>query len=151
MTRMPTPGGVCSQHATAGQSSTQTCSDLIYTELFLQSSVRMHTTSVVQANIKRTIGGVENIYKFPARASDALALLGEIDKDHTAILEVFHDLSVLLSTLSVAEEHIQQLRVQASIARVRFSSSIPSHTHACGIQQHIIAICYMMQLGITTS
>ena len=72
----------------------------------------------MQANIKRTIGGVENIYKFPARATDALALLDEIDNDHTALLEVFHDLSVLLSTLSVAEEHIQQLRVQASIARV---------------------------------
>lgn len=73
----------------------------------------------MQANIKRTIGGVENIYKFPARATDALALLDEIDHDHTALLEVFQDLSVLLSTLSVAEEHIQSLRVQASIARVR--------------------------------
>ena len=31
----------------------------------------------MQANIKRTIGGVENIYKFPARASDALAMLQE--------------------------------------------------------------------------
>lgn len=78
----------------------------------------LNNTSTVQANIKRTIGGVENIYKFPARATDALALLDEIDNDHTALLEVFHDLSVLLSTLSVAEEHIQQLRVQASIARV---------------------------------
>lgn len=83
----------------------------------------------MQANIKRTIGGVENIYKFPARATDALALLAEIDNDHTALLEVFHDLSVLLSTLSVAEEHVQQLRVQASIARVcyMFCSILDSH------------------------
>lgn len=73
---------------------------------------------MLQANIKRTIGGVENIYKFPARATEALALLKEIDSDHSALLDVFHDLSVLLSTLSVAEGHIQQLRVQASIARV---------------------------------
>lgn len=73
----------------------------------------------LQANIKRTIGGVENIYKFPARASDAMALLQEVDTDHAALLDVFHDLSSLLSTLSVAEDLLSDLRRQATLARAR--------------------------------
>jgi len=76
----------------------------------------------MQANIKRTIGGVENIYKFPARASDALAMLQEVDTDHAALLDVFHDLSSLLSTLSVAEDLLADLRRQATLARARPAS-----------------------------
>eukprot|EP00892_Ulva_mutabilis_P010822 jgi/Ulvmu1/8111/UM040_0006.1 len=83
--------------------------------------------ATVQANIKRTIGGVENIYKFPARASDALAMLQEVDADHAALLDVFHDLSSLLSTLSVAEDLLADLRRQATLARIDDVSKVDAY------------------------
>ena len=72
-----------------------------------------------QTNIARTIGGVKNIHRFPARANDAAALLKEVDADHTALLDVFHDLSALLATQSTAHKLIETMRASVSATQVR--------------------------------
>ena len=73
---------------------------------------------MLQTNITRTIAGVDNIHKFPARAQDAHLLLQEVDTDHTALLDVFHDLSALLATQDTAHKLIETMRASVSAAQV---------------------------------
>lgn len=73
----------------------------------------------LQINILRTIGGVDNIHRFPARANDAMLLLREVDGDPAALVDVFHDLSALLATQSVAHKLIETMRASVSAAQVR--------------------------------
>lgn len=79
----------------------------------------------MQGNIVRTIGGVDNIHRFPARASDAYALLEEVDVDHVALLDVFHDLSALLATQNIAHKLIETMRASVSAAQVRAPLPLP--------------------------
>jgi hypothetical protein len=72
----------------------------------------------MQSNIVRTITGVDNIHRFPARAQEAAMLLKEVDHDPAALLDVFHDLSALLATQSVAHKLIETMKTHASASQV---------------------------------
>jgi hypothetical protein len=62
---------------------------------------------------------VDNIHRFPARANDAMLLLREVDGDPAALVDVFHDLSTLLATQSIAHKLIETMRASVSAAQVR--------------------------------